>query len=92
MTKVSPTTVHPAFNRVLIKAVEPEGSLLVMPEGEVKPDADFVVVAIGPDVKCCQVGDSIILIPGANVLPLKNEVTDEMIALIHDTSIIAILK
>lgn len=82
--------ISPCHNRVLIQeiAVDPDVSIII-PDTIESPELTFMLVlAIGPDVKCCQPGDKVLLIPNANKLALTTK--RPIIGLTTDQSIIAV--
>ena len=82
--------LQPVFNRVLIQIKKQPDALVLLPEGSAAPLQTYRVLAIGPDVKCCSVGDDVMLVPGANVLGVTPSTDPEPIGLTHDSSIIAV--
>lgn len=85
------TNIIPAFNRVLLTLIAPEDKIITLTEDEIHPDAQIVIVSVGPDVKSFVPGDKVMLVPGANILGLKSDIPGERLALIHDSSIVATL-
>ncbi len=82
-------TYEPCFNRVLIKFIPKEGSNIILPDGKESIGGTMIVKAIGPDVKCCQIGDAIVLDPQAKMVGVSEE---EKLAIIADNAIVAIIK
>jgi len=83
--------IQPTHNKVLIEHVQETRHVLL--DADKDPDAKMIVVAIGPDVKCCKVGDQILPRPNANICTLSKELTgDRTLGLIDDSAIYALLS
>ncbi len=82
--------LKPCHNRVLLKLIKQQDSTIIRPEAaDVLPFQRWEVQAVGPDVKCCVASEVVILVPGANVIPLPD--FDNLgLGLVTDASIVMV--
>lgn len=83
-------TYHPTHSRVLLQEnAPPETSLVIVPDTVINPLNTWLVLAIGADVKCCALGDNVLILPNAHVLGIDRE---KRIGLIQADAIIAVVR
>jgi hypothetical protein len=81
-------TYSPCGNRVLIKFVPKADSAIFLPDGKTAGQR-IMVEAIGPDVKCCVVGDEIVSSVGPEMVGVDEAAK---LAIIPDTYVVATVK
>lgn len=81
----------PCFNRVIIQDIPRSPKLkIIIPDSSEPAELLqlYLVLAIGPDVTCCEAGDKILLRPDVNILGIQPP--PKAIGIIDASAIIAI--
>ena len=81
-------TYKPCHNRVLVRFVKKAGSDIILPDGKTIGDRT-IVENIGPDVKCCQTGDEVVISSKADLIGVDES---EKLVVVLDTDIVALVQ
>ena len=80
-------TYSPCHNKVILRVVKADDQLLHIPDSAKSPGGKFLVEDKGPLVNCCDLDDTVVLHPNANILGLDES---QSLVLVDDTAILAI--
>lgn len=85
--------ILPCHNKILIELVDDTTSNILLPDDSTDPQAQYVVVTVGPRVDCCKPGDQLLLRPNTNMAIMGKHIAgDRKLSIIDDTTVFAVLE